>query len=331
MVGFLSQICSLSAPGPTGPLTADNSPTGQAISPRFGWADRMPPASRVSPPPHFRPRIDGHRLLCSPLMGSRPRAETPPLAQPQSALKRMQQTVSTPTTSASTPSSRPAALPKAAPPPSNQAKLLASGLAAAAAKDRAQLKAMKARRLDAVKPLRACAARPPSPASAPRRCSCAWAYRVVSAAAFRRRPTSTPRASSSTSARARPSPTNPTATPHAGGPTGFSDFVVSRGVTPSRWRTQPRADSSRRSPPPQTRHSCPSPPSPSPPRPSPRPSPGASRQPIHRYGCTNRRAPWCTGLTATAGRLRARSWLRRGRREEAREGQGHARWHCQAP
>jgi hypothetical protein len=45
-------------------------------------------AIRVSPLPCFRPRIDGHRLLCSPLMGSRPRAETPPLAQPQSTISR---------------------------------------------------------------------------------------------------------------------------------------------------------------------------------------------------------------------------------------------------
>ncbi len=89
MIGFLSQIGSLSAPGPTGPLTADTLLTGQAISPRLGWADRIPPASRVSPPPYFRPRIDGHRLLCSPLMGSRPRAETPPLAQLQSAFSRL--------------------------------------------------------------------------------------------------------------------------------------------------------------------------------------------------------------------------------------------------
>ena len=45
-------------------------------------------AIRVSPPPCFRPGIDGHRLLCSPLMGSRPRAETPPLAQPQPTISR---------------------------------------------------------------------------------------------------------------------------------------------------------------------------------------------------------------------------------------------------
>jgi hypothetical protein len=90
-IGFLSQISSLSAPGPTGPtgpLTAVTSPSGQAISPRFGWAHRTIPAVRVSPLPCFRPRIDGHRLLCSPLMGSRPRAETPPLAQPQPTISR---------------------------------------------------------------------------------------------------------------------------------------------------------------------------------------------------------------------------------------------------
>jgi hypothetical protein len=63
-IGFLSQISSLSAPGPTGPtgpLTAVTSPSGQAISPRFGWAHRTIPAVRVSPLPCFRPRIDGHR------------------------------------------------------------------------------------------------------------------------------------------------------------------------------------------------------------------------------------------------------------------------------
>jgi hypothetical protein len=91
MVGFLSQISSLSAPGPTGPtgpLTAVTSPSGQAISPRFGWAHRTIPAVRVSPLPCFRPRIDGHRLLRSPLMSSRPRAETLLLAQLQSTISR---------------------------------------------------------------------------------------------------------------------------------------------------------------------------------------------------------------------------------------------------
>ncbi len=86
---FLSQICSLSAPGPTGPLTADSSPTGQAISSRPWWADWMPPASRVCQPPSFRPRIDDRRLLCSPLTGRRPRAEPPRLAQPQSTSSRL--------------------------------------------------------------------------------------------------------------------------------------------------------------------------------------------------------------------------------------------------
>jgi hypothetical protein len=91
MIGFLSQISSLSAPGPTGPtgpLTAVTSPSGQAISPRFGWAHRTIPAVRVSPLPCFRPRIDGHRLLRSPLMSSRPRAETLLLAQLQSTISR---------------------------------------------------------------------------------------------------------------------------------------------------------------------------------------------------------------------------------------------------
>jgi hypothetical protein len=90
-IGFLSQISSLSAPGPTGPtgpLTAVTSPSGQAISPRFGWAHRTIPAVRVSPLPCFRPRIDGHRLLRSPLMSSRPRAETLLLAQLQSTISR---------------------------------------------------------------------------------------------------------------------------------------------------------------------------------------------------------------------------------------------------
>jgi hypothetical protein len=90
-IGFLSQISSLSAPGPTGPtgpLTAVTSPSGQAISPRFGWAHRTIPAVRVSPLPCFRPRIDGHQLLCSPLISSRPRAETPLPAQLQPTISR---------------------------------------------------------------------------------------------------------------------------------------------------------------------------------------------------------------------------------------------------
>jgi hypothetical protein len=86
---FLSDLFSLgSRPDRPAHCRHLTNRTGDQHEPRVGRQD--PSASHVCPPPSFRPRTDGSRLLCSPLMGQTAPGQDP---MASSATIHIQQTV----------------------------------------------------------------------------------------------------------------------------------------------------------------------------------------------------------------------------------------------